>query len=390
MDAADPNRPEAGSGVKGGKEVTPGAPTRTSVEAPPSFVQRWVETIRKADQAHGTRSVHEYILDNEPNLWSTNHRDVHPEPLSYDELLRRTIDYGGAIRAADHDAVIAGPAEWGWSGYLYSAKDLAAGGTNLRPDRRAHGDVPLLAWYLKKLREEQQRTGTRILDVLDVHFYPQGKDVYSPLGGKALDALRIRSTRGLWDATYVDESWIGEPIKLIPRLKAWIAENYPGVGISIGEWNFGGEMRMSGGLATAETLGRFGQLEVTSAYFWVHPPPGSPAYWAFRAYRNFDGKGGRFQDFSLPTATGTGTSLFASRDEHGTRYVFIALNTMADAVAHTTIETPGCGHPTKREAYQFTGAVTGFGPPTTLPNDGAIALDLPPTSITVIDVHASP
>ena len=96
--------------------------------------------------------------------------------------------------------MIAGPAEWGWTGYLYSAKDVAAG-TGLRPDRRAHGDLPLMAWYLGKLREHDRKTGTKILDVFDLHFYPQGKDVYSPQGGKALDALRIRSTRALWNTT---------------------------------------------------------------------------------------------------------------------------------------------------------------------------------------------
>ena len=42
----------------------------------------------------------EYILDNEPNLWSTTHRDVHPDPVTYDELLAKTIAYGTAIREA--------------------------------------------------------------------------------------------------------------------------------------------------------------------------------------------------------------------------------------------------------------------------------------------------
>ena len=67
--------------------------------------------------------------------------------------------------------MIAGPAEWGWSAFLYSAVDLKAGPT-LRPDRRKHGDVLLLVWYLRKLREHEQKTGVRILDVLDVHHYP--------------------------------------------------------------------------------------------------------------------------------------------------------------------------------------------------------------------------
>ena len=54
---------------------------------------------------------------------------------------------------------------------------------------------------------------------------------------------------------------------------------------------------MSGALATAEALGRFAQFGVTSAFYWTYPPENSPAMWAFRAYRNFDGKGGHFLDW---------------------------------------------------------------------------------------------
>ena len=81
-------------------------------------------------------------------------------------------------------------------------------------------------------------------------------------------------------------------------LKEWIAQNHPGLGVSIGEWNFGGEAHMSGGLATAEALGRFGTEGLTSAYYWTSPADRSPSFWAFRAFRNFDGEGGRFLDRS--------------------------------------------------------------------------------------------
>ena len=44
----------------------------------------------------------------------------------------------------------------------------------------------------------------------------------------------------LWDPSYVDESWIKEPVKLLPRMREWVDENYPARGLSIGEWSFGG------------------------------------------------------------------------------------------------------------------------------------------------------
>ena len=51
------------------------------------------------------------------------------------------------------------------------------------------------------------------------------------------------------------------------RLREWIASENPGLGISIGEWNFGAEEHMSGGLAVAEALGRFGALGLKAAFY---------------------------------------------------------------------------------------------------------------------------
>ena len=318
--------------TKAGAPIEPGPPGGTSVAAPPAFIADWVRQIRADDQQRGGRSVAMYILDNEPALWNSTHRDLHPAPVSYDELLERTLAYGSQVRQADPKAVIAGPAEWGWPAYFYSAVDSATK-FRLNPDRLAHGNVPLLAWYLGKLHDHQTKTGERILDVLDVHYYPMADRVGGTNGGTDAKtaALRLRSTRGLWDPTYVDESWIGEPVQLIPRLKKLVAENDPGVGISIGEWNFGAELHISGGLAVAEALGRFGQQGIQAAFYWTYPPNRSPAFWAFRAYRNFDGKGGHFLSRSVPTVTPEGTSLFASRDESGTHVVLVALNLKPDS-----------------------------------------------------------
>ena len=185
-------------------------------------------------------------------------------------------------------------------------------------DRRLHGDVPLIPWYLRKIQEYEQKNKTKILDLLDVHFYPQGDRIGIGEGGDtdpATAARRIRSTRSLWDPTYRDESWINERMQVLPLLRQWIAENHPGLGISIGEWNFGAETHMSGGLAVAEVLGRLGQHNVASAYYWTVPPDNSPAFWAFRAFRNFDDAGARFLDWSIPVqGEATLASLFGSRD----------------------------------------------------------------------------
>jgi hypothetical protein len=327
-------------------------------------------------------------------LWNTTHRDVHPEPTTYDELLERTIAYGTAVRQADPEAVIAGPAEWGWTNYFKSAADVAPGGNN--KDLKAHGNMPLLAWYLKKLAEHEKKTGTRILDVVDVHFYPQGEGVGFEERGETdpnTSARRIRSTRALWDPTYKDESsWIDEKIELIPRVKRWIAENYPGRGISIGEYNFGATKHMSGGLAQAEALGRFAEQNLTSAFHFTYPPFRSPTFWAFRAFRNFDGRGGRFQDNYVPSrfekaSEGRGMSLFASRSDDGKRLVAVALNLEPDVARNAQVELKGCGNVKSARVMGYAGEPSGFSERKSFFQSGStMQVLLPPWSMSVLDI----
>jgi hypothetical protein len=386
--------PDAGNGVgRDGKPIRPGSPTRTSVPSTPESIERWVREIRMKDRARG-RTVDSYILDNEPMLWNTTHRDVHPEPTTYDELLEKTLAYATAIRRADPDAKIAGPAEWGWLAYHYSAKDIANGGTGARPDRRAHDDLPLIPWYLRKTREYQQKTGTKILDLLDVHFYSMANGVGIGTGGQTdplTAAVRIRTTRSLWDPTYVDESWINERMRVLPLLHQWIDENNPGLGLSIGEWNFGAETHMSGGLATAEALGRFGAENVTSAYYWTSPPENSPSYWAFRAFRNFDALGGRFLDWSVP-ARGEAAlaSMFGSRDAERRHIVAVLLNHAAFSSLSAHVVMEGCGTATSASAFMYKGGNEGFWPSGVSLSTPAFDIAAPPYSMNVIDVVVDP
>lgn len=390
-----PENPDAGDGTgPDGKPIPPGPPTQTSVALPPESVARWVRAIREREK-DGRQRVQLYILDNEPMLWSTTHRDVHPEPTTYDELLQRTLAYAGAIRDAHPRAEIAGPALWGWPAYFYSAADQVSGFA-ARPDRRAHGDVPFLPWWLRELRAHERRTGTRLVDVVDVHFYPQGQGVGGTHGGTdaATNARRLRATRALWDPAYLDESWIEDRVALVPRLRRWIDEHSPGLGVAIGEWNFGAETHISGGLATAEALGRFGLLGLRAAFYWDYPPDGSPAFWAFRAFRDFDSRGARFLDLSLPVEgsggpTGeAGASLFASRDAAGTRAVAVLLNFDAARALRARVELGGCGSagPGAR-AFSFAGGAAGLeAAPFDAQAADALTFTAPPSSINVLDL----
>jgi len=390
--AYDSYRPQAGDGYRpDGKPIVPGPPNETSIPAPPELIGRWIRNLRDRDRARGSRGVQMYILDNEPSLWSSTHRDLHPDPVTYDELMDRTLRYATEIRAADPDALIAGPAEWGWLGYFFSAKDIQVG-KFLRPDRRAHGDVPLIPWYLSKLAAHEKTSGVRLLDYLDVHFYPAAEHIYDGGDGvvdAAGRALRLRSTRSLWDPEYTDESWIDEKITLIPRLKTWVSENYPGLKLSIGEWSFGGAHDVSGALATAEALGRFGQVGLDAAFYWDGPKPGTAIFTAFRAYRNFDGKGARFLDEALETRGEDAVSIFASRDPADHRHV-VAIVVNRDPAFQVTafIDTGSCGHPVKARSFGYHAGSPGLeASQDARAEPTGLTVTLPPYALQVIDIN---
>lgn len=138
----------------------------------------------------------------------------------------------------------------------------------------------------------------------DEHFYPQSPGVaLEPAGDAQTQARRLRSTRSLWDPTYVSESWINAPIALIPTFRSWVTSDYPGTKLAIGEYNWGGLESINGALAEADVLGIFGREGVDLAALWDPPTASEPGAFAFRMYRNYDGGGGAYGDTSVQSTS---------------------------------------------------------------------------------------
>ena len=258
----------------------------------------WIKYLTRTFGPSGTTGVRFYAMDNEPDLWDGNHTDVHPARMGYDDLIRTFYDYATAVKDVDPTAQVTGPVSWGWTGYQYSPLDAGSDNYHTYADRKKHGDVPFVLWFLQQARARDAKAGRRNLDVLDVHYYPQGQGLYGGARDKDAQTRRLRSTRSLWDPTYKDESWIGEPVHLVPLMKEWIAKGYPGTKLGITEWNFGADTDISGGLADLDALGIFGRENVYLANFWAYPGKDGPGYLAFKLMRNPDGKGNGFGDTS--------------------------------------------------------------------------------------------
>src|SRR5579872_5003285 len=211
----DPYRPNCGNGVKpNGQDITGNNPTDTSVRNTPADIQAWIRHLVRRFGPASRGGVKFFAMDNEPELWNSTQRDVHPQPLTYQGLYDEFETYASAVKQVDPSAMIDGPIPWGWSAYFDSAYDYA---NNTQSDRLAHGDLPIIPWLLKTVRAHDRAVGKRTLDVLDVQYYPQEANVFGSANDPATDALRLRSTRSLWDPSYIDESWIANKIDIIPR-----------------------------------------------------------------------------------------------------------------------------------------------------------------------------
>jgi hypothetical protein len=278
-------------------------PHQPGSSAPAVYQDDWVHHLVTRFGSAEAGGVQYYAMDNEPDLWSTTHTDVHPTRMSYDDMLANFEEYSTAVKDQDPKALILGPDVSGWTSYFYSDLDRGSDNFATHADRQQHGDEAFLPWWLGRVASADAARGRRTLDLLDVHYYPQAKGIYSEAADSATQALRIRSVRSLYDPSYRDESWITDPVMLIPRLKQWIGEKYPGTGLAITEYNWGGEHDASGGVALADVLGTFGREGVDVASYWTFPPPDSPAGAAFRLYRNYDGRGGVFGSISLPSSS---------------------------------------------------------------------------------------
>ncbi len=303
----------------------------------------WLKT-QLGDAAHG--GIKFYAFDNEFDLWSDTHRDIHPAQTGYDALWNKFSTFANAVKDIDSTAMVTGPVNWGWIAYWNAPTGSS--------DRSNHSNLPLDQWFLRQAKQSETQTGRRILDVLDVHYYPQGGQALNNDVSSSMAALRLRSTRELWDPTYTTESWQtccegGPQLQIIRRLQSWINQEYPGTKIGITEWNWGADNNINGALAIADILGIFGREGVYLANYWTTPADQSPGYWAWRMFRNYDGNFSTFGDTSIdasvPLADVDKASVYASKDSATNALKIMIINkqpsTAYDAVFSLANFNPG-------------------------------------------------
>src|SRR5713101_1186314 len=258
-------------------------------------------------------SCHFYNMDNEIDIWAGTHFDVHPNQTTYNELRDVFLTEGGKLKTWDPQAVRFGWVSCCWGPYWNP-------GSN--GDRSSHANIDFMPWWINEVYWNDQISGSRTIDVLDLHAYPETSGNGLPLSQQR--TLALTDMHDWWDPNYTSQAWFGSvgatneqpndhtPFR-IPRVRAIANMIYPGTPVGFTEWNFAmaGESDFSTALADADAYAILGRERATYSTRWTAPDPSTPAYNSLLLYRNYDGSKNVFNPISVSATNNADPNLFS-------------------------------------------------------------------------------
>lgn len=260
--------------LAGGGVVNPSGGAKALVEGDPElYLENWTADSTIAILSHwfdelllDKNQLVYWSMDNEPEIWHGTHDDVMPVQLSAEDFMQRYFDVAKKARAIFPGIKLVGPVpanEWQW--YNWSG-GITQNGKN----------YPWLEYFIKRVAEEQQATGIRLLDVLDIHFYPsssvasevvQYHRVYFDKNYIFPEANGVKNVTGTWDNSQNKEY-------IFERCKEWLDQYMgEGHGVTFGVSETGINFINASTTAVwyASTLGEFmkhKEMELFSPWSW--------------------------------------------------------------------------------------------------------------------------
>lgn len=125
-----------------------------------------------------------WSMDNEPEIWNGTHDDVMPSLLSASAFMDSYFAVAKKARERFPEIKLTGPVpanEWQW--YRWGDQSLTVDG---KP-------YCWLEYFIKRVADEQKSSGIRLLDVLDIHWYPS----------ESSNADLVQLHRVFYDETYI-------------------------------------------------------------------------------------------------------------------------------------------------------------------------------------------
>jgi len=200
------------------------------------YLERWNEDsttgilnhwFGPGGQGLDSTRIRYWNMDNEVEIWDGTHDDVMPVQVDAESFMQRFFAVAKKARALYPGIRLSGPVspnEWQWFAWK--------GGQVVGTDGIRY---PWLQYFIKRLAEEQQRTGIRLLDVIDLHFYPfstnrpdilQYHRVFFDSTYAYPEANGIHLVNGGWDNSVQIEDVFG-------RCQSWLNQYMgPGNGVS--------------------------------------------------------------------------------------------------------------------------------------------------------------
>lgn len=210
---------------------------------------------------------HYWTMDNEPEIWSGTHDDIMPAQLSAEAFMQSYFTVAKKARAKYPDIKLVGPipaSEWQW--YSWNNSKITLNGKS----------YVWLEYFIKRIAEEQAASGIRLLDVVDIHSYPnENKDE---------DIVQLH--RIYFDTTYVypgangvkttsPSGWDNSINKefIFERCNRWLNQymgvNH-GVSFAVSEYGFTHNNANVTAVSYASVLGTFAQhnVEYFTPWYW--------------------------------------------------------------------------------------------------------------------------
>ena len=289
------------------------------------YVNYIVNTLGDASTAEGIQA---YSLDNEPVLWNDTHFRMHPEEVTNEELVSKSIELAKVVKEIDPKAEVYGPAFWGMLPCMQIG-ETGNGFTDPQWQAVKNNYSWYMDYYLDQMKQAEADYGKRLIDVFDVHYYAQ--DV-------STDEGILQAARSLYDPEYQENSWLqpwaGSYFPFLTRMQESIDKYYPGTKLAVSEYNLGNiaSEKTTGksvitAIAEAEALGAFALNEVYFATYWGTLPECPYVESAINLYTNYDGKGGSFGD----------TLVSAETEDLSKAAAFAAINGEDDSVVTMTL-----------------------------------------------------
>lgn len=176
-------------------------------------------------------------MDNEMEIWGLTHKDVAPSVYTdeyYEEIMQKYFAVAKAARAINPDIKLCGPNaanEWFWF----------TGAGNVQPTYNGK-KYCWLEYFIMRCAEEEKRTGIRMIDVFDLHFYPEDTSEKTMLQTHRVffdksysypKANGLKTINGGWENNLREEY-------IMERCREWFVQYFGsenGITFGIGEFN---------------------------------------------------------------------------------------------------------------------------------------------------------